>query len=263
MRVPDRFRHLAPFEFEMMRLGVKADGGYVVPIESVRQSDGLISLGISSKWSFDAEFLNIQQKARYIACDRSSGFLVNFFSFLYSLLRKRDVSGGISALRAAFRFLRFCSPTSNRKTFIRKWVRGVVVDKAREICIDDLIDRMGTTKNIFLKIDIEGAEYEILQSVIKIHTENKELFSCVCIEFHDIGSREEEFLNLIEELLQHFTIVHLHANNCGGLSQDFPNVVEITLVPIVGSSKSRVGYLPREGLDFPNCPAFEDITLEF
>jgi len=263
LRVPDRFRHLAPVETEMTRLGINADGGYVVPIESVRKSDGLVSLGISSEWSFDAEFLKIQKEARYIACDRSSGFLVNFYSFLHSLLRKRDLSNGIPALRSAFRFLRFCPPTSNRKTFIRKWVRGKVVDEAREICIDDLINRMENTRNIFLKIDIEGAEYEILPSVIKIHSEDKERFTCLCIEFHEIGSREEEFLNLIEQLLQHFDIVHMHANNCGGISQDFPNVLEITLVPTLSSSENRVGFLPRAGLHFPNCPELDDITLEF
>ena len=63
LRVPDRFRHLAPVETEMTRLGINADGGYVVPIESVRKSDGLVSLGISSEWSFDAEFLKIQKEA--------------------------------------------------------------------------------------------------------------------------------------------------------------------------------------------------------
>ena len=44
-------------EYELTRLGKKNDGGYLVGIQTVKESQYLISFGIRDDWSFEKDFL--------------------------------------------------------------------------------------------------------------------------------------------------------------------------------------------------------------
>jgi hypothetical protein len=113
-------------------------------------------------------------------------------------------------------------------------------------------------------MDIEGSEYEIIPEIVRMESARPGLFSGLCIEFHDISARETEFLEKIQNLLQCFSIVHLHVNNCVPLTSDFPDVIEVSFVPKQKIAVlDRVKSLPVEGLDFPNDPSLADISLVF
>ena len=49
-------------EYELTRLGKKNDGGYLVGIQTVKESQYLISFGIRDDWSFEKDFLKKQKK---------------------------------------------------------------------------------------------------------------------------------------------------------------------------------------------------------
>jgi hypothetical protein len=112
-------------------------------------------------------------------------------------------------------------------------------------------------------MDIEGGEYELISEIVNRESASPLTFGGLCIEFHDIQTRESEFLSCVNVLLEHFAIVHLHANNCVALSGDFPEVLEITFAPKADASTTRVLKLPNPALDAPNDSSAQDFSLHF
>lgn len=264
--VPERFRYLAPAECKLTRLGRNRDGGYIVGVESLESSLGLISLGISSEWSFDSEFLNRKRGLRYVAVDRSSGCLVHVLAALKTIRRTPlDLRAIRSSLHTAFQFLQLVPPLQmpRRRKFVRRWVRGGVEDRRRDITIKEVVARFPLQRGIFVKMDVEGAEYELLPEVVSAAKSKPDLFSGMCVEFHDVNHHEAEFHQLLRGLLDTFDVVHIHANNCVALDSDFPQVVEITLARKMRPKMKSVGVLPNPSLDFPNDPSRPDYRLVF
>ena len=55
--LPTYLNHLAPvLREDLIRLGRKNDGGYVIPRYVFKECDTLLSLGICDDWSFDLQF---------------------------------------------------------------------------------------------------------------------------------------------------------------------------------------------------------------
>jgi hypothetical protein len=266
--VPARFRHLAPIQCELKRVGNLCDGGYVVAESSISDSQALVSLGIASEWSFDADFLKLKPKSEFVACDRGTGFLVHVVAAFRGIVRIRE--GGIhsilGSLKVAIRFLQLVPPRpfATRRKFIRKWVRASRVDPRRDCSFDEILSHLSCTHGVFVKMDIEGGEYEIIPEIIRMEAARSGLFTGLCIEFHEINARETEFLEKIQYLLRYFSIAHIHVNNCVPVTSDFPDVLEISFIPKRGTDvQERVTSLPVNGLDFPNDPSLADISLRF
>ena len=52
------FSYLIPFdENDLIRLGSKKDGGYIISKKSLEKDIFLLSFGMSSEWSFEEEFV--------------------------------------------------------------------------------------------------------------------------------------------------------------------------------------------------------------
>lgn len=236
--------------------------------DSLKNSRSLVSLGIASEWSFDSDFLKRQRNCGYLACDRSSGFLVHAYSAIRGLVRLNRgwFRSSLSSAQTALKFLQLIPPVSlsARRRFIRKWVKAKVVDVKRDVAFRDIISSISSKQGVFLKMDIEGGEYEIIPEIVRSEVNHPGLFCGVCIEVHDINRREAEFLDKMDSLLQHFSIAHIHANNCVAVKSDFPDVIELTLIPRQNPGiQSRNLSLPVYGLDFPNDPRFDEIMLRF
>ena len=73
--------------------------------------------------------------------------------------------------------------------------------------LDSVIEEFNLNKNIFLKIDIEGSEYRILEEIIS----HQEKITGLVIEFHDIDLHRDKIKNFIN----HFSLnlIHIHPNN--------------------------------------------------
>jgi hypothetical protein len=146
---------------------------------------------------------------------------------------------------------------------VRRWVRGGVEDRHRDITIKEVVASFPLKRGIFVKMDVEGAEYELLPEVVSAAETKPDLFSGMCIEFHDVNRHEAEFHQLLRGLLDTFVVVHIHANNCVALESDFPQVVEISLARKMKLKIKSVGVLPNPSLDFPNDPSRPEYHLVF
>ena len=56
-KFPQNLKPVFVDDRDLIRLGSIDDGGYVVPIETVKSSNVLISFGISDNWDFEKDFL--------------------------------------------------------------------------------------------------------------------------------------------------------------------------------------------------------------
>lgn len=111
--------------------------------------------------------------------------------------------------------------------------------------------------NIFLKIDIEGSEYRVLDEIIK----SKNKINCLIIEFHDVDLHIKKITNFIKKL--NFYLTHIHPNNFGGIDNNYnPKVLEITFEKKPKIIKNKP-FKQSHKLDSKNNPNEKDIKLRF
>ena len=227
INVPDYFSSLRPMEIlGMKRIGSPNDGGYVVPLAAIFQADGLLSLGVSDDWSFDKEFKEINPATVIHAYDHTISSGVFFSRFLKSLLKFLLASSTLANTKHALEtFLAY--PQFFNGTIAHHFREAIGSKKnANATDVKKAISRLGKEK-LFIKCDIEGSEYEIIEDVLEFQSR----IVCLTIEFHHLGTRREEFMNAIRKLQSFLTIVHVHGNNWGSLTSDgFPEVIELTMV---------------------------------
>jgi hypothetical protein len=86
------------------------------------------------------------------------------------------------------------------------------------------------TERFFLKLDIEGAEYELLNSIV----ENKNRIDGICIEFHDLNKIEN--LLLLKEFVRQldFNILSVSINELSINESAEPNIIEVSFSPKIG-----------------------------
>ena len=260
--VSSEFNFLKPHMSEkLIRVGRKNDGGYILPENLINETDGLLSFGYGYDSSFEEEYINLSNNSVIIfdhTCDYKKlikSLLKNLKRFL--LFRKKfdDVKNSFDNLLKYRKFI-----NSKKVIFFRK---KVVKEKKKEIDVEiqDILEKLKFNKAI-LKCDIEGAEYSILEKILKFN----EKVDCILIEFHNIKSNIYLFKENINNLLRFYFITHLHGNNHDPLIENInvPNTLEITLVKKKFiHNKIFVNKFPIEGLDHPNNPGLKDLYFEF
>ena len=110
-------------------------------------------------------------------------------------------------------------------------------------------------KSIFLKIDIEGSEYEILDDLILY----SKYFSGLVIEFHYVHLHLDKIFNFIKKI--DLTLIHFHGNNYADLdAYKNPTVVELTFArnPKFLSKNKKIPH----PLDQKNDPNNKKIMLK-
>lgn len=120
------------------------------------------------------------------------------------------------------------------------------------------------SKNVIIKLDIEGAEYETLKQI----TDFSKVI-CLIVEFHEIYKIvEEDFWRSLKELLSKLKLSHdnicVKANNAGGTfiigNQILPKVIEVTFVRKDLLNHSTKKFPEMESLGV-NKPSFPPITI--
>ena len=246
--------------YDLIRLGKNNDGGYLVEKNSFKSSKALISFGLSFDWSFEKDFHSFHNKAPIHCYDHTvkySGIkkfsrrsLLNIFNIKYlSLLGFKKIIKNFFLSRDYKKFF-----TDNRVHF-----RSAIGIGTNLVSIDDVFDRIATD-HVFLKIDIEGSEYRILNDILRV----QEKLSGLIIEFHNIDSHMEVILNFINNLSS-LKIVHIHGQNPGGKdyldSKGDPIQIEVTF-------SNEKNYLDIQAqiphpLDQVSDPKFEEVRLSF
>lgn len=160
------------------------------------------------------------------------------------------LDGSIAAMPSAFQM------THKRLTFVSEHAGR------------DLADYLVGVRDVFLKMDIEGQEFEVLDALLQREATMLRIKQLV-VEFHHLTP---DTTYILRKLTATHTLCHLHPNNAGGLKmvEDvwIPEYFECTYLRNVeftmaqgNTPKEREPPLEDAGLDMPNCPNKPDLTF--
>jgi hypothetical protein len=214
-----------------IRLGPKEDGGYVVPEIILEKCSALMTYGVGVNFEYEKEFAQIYNKPVYM--------------FDHTLGISNWSENNINYYNEGLGFEQNCKD---------------LIEHYKNLKIDG---------DVFVKIDIEGAEYDYLE---RINIEEVSSFvNGICLEVHWLSDQStmSRFLNIIEKMCKHFIICHLHGNNWRGCFNynglEIPDVLELTFInkKLVNNEEYDIQTYPINGLDYPNNPQLTEIKLEF
>jgi hypothetical protein len=184
-----------------IRLGKKNDGGYVVPTKALEAADVLMGYGIFDDISFERDFSKNYNKTSY-------GFDCGV----------RNITTGDPKCH----FLSECIGSSDY-LYKNQKSSGVISSFTEQRQRLNL-----TNKKILIKMDIEGAEYNVMEDILKY---SKDITGIV-LEVHDVDKKSKELLKILYSLDENFILVHVHGNNCSGKVRriNLPKVLELTYI---------------------------------
>jgi hypothetical protein len=244
----------------LVRVGNTHDGGYVVPLEAVQASSALLSFGLSHDWTFERDFKSRNATA-IVHCYDHTVSLRTAFQYSVGQLLRGIVLLRASGFRRALTWIDYLLFFRADKIHFRQ---RVWYDRQNNsVTIEDAFARLPAHSSVFVKMDIEGSEYRVLDDLLR-HSQE---ITAMAIEFHDIDILSGLFNSLIEKIKQDFYIVHIHGNNMGGTTPfHFPNAPELTFLNkrFFSSPPSPASLkYPVAGLDNPNHPRLPEFAFEF
>lgn len=259
--IPSSLNFLAPTIIDgLIRVGQTNDGGYVIPECLIKETDVLVSLGVSDDWSFDEHFKKLNPIIQIHAYDHTISRIVFVKRLVFSIGKLCVGKSSLDHTRARLRLLK------SYGTFFTGAVRHYQerVHNRHDLSYDVTLDKIFSRTNsdrVFLKIDIEGSEYAIIDDILRM---SGRIVGMV-IEFHDTDPLRKVFAASVKRLQERFEVVHLHANNWSGIAQDgLPDVLELTFIPKTRcqNHKKRTS-LPIRQVDAPNNPTVADYKMTF
>ena len=232
------------------RIGPNCDGGYIIPLELTKKCKSFFSFGIGHNYTTEWDLANLVKKTVYLydhtiplipdnAENRDGACLIH-------------AQKGLSAVTYDKNIVNICSFYSEVSTSPA----------------DNLISLAEAIKNkespIFLKMDVDGAEWETLKDIPtlnKIDIFVLELHGLINIPNYPVFY--EAVYDTLTNLRKKFVTFHVHGNNFGPPmvygAVHLSHCIEITLVNIAWLqelgftyAKSTAKY-PIPGLDFPCC----------
>lgn len=252
----------------LKRIGGKNDGGYLLNINDIKSSSFFYSFGLGLDWSFEENIFRIKKKQntnfRISMFDHTIGKYFWFKSFIISFVELLRFKKKI--FYYSKKYLQLKSFLMNKQCFLYNlMVNPINLDhaniyKLKVTDLDQIFIEKNKSRDSFIKIDIEGAEYRILDQLIKY---NDRFYGCI-IEFHDIDLNLEKIKIFIEKFK--LDLIHTHVNNCGPLKdKNSPTQVELTFSYLPNKSDYEFSEnfdLPHE-LDMPNHPNLRDDNISF
>jgi hypothetical protein len=252
---------------DLTRVGRNYDGGYVLSDQLLKKSSALLSFGINDDWSFEEDFCEKAGKPCYgfdfsihedIFRKRGWEQVKYFFG---DIIKRRTIDWGRwGEAKKHFALSKsFHDFFKGDHVFLSYGIDKTTHGEFKKL--DDILnENLSGKEDIFLKADIEGYEYEIVQDVVS----NASRFCGLAFEVHLIHSKRKEFEGFMDCLQQEFYVYHIHANNYGSIQKmdSFPDAIEISCIrkdmvdhPVFYEGLS---HLPIENLDYPNNPSAPD-----
>jgi FkbM family methyltransferase len=221
---------LTPFDIDRpkIRIGPNTDGGYIL-LNDMSSNQTIISYGIGTEYRFEIEMAE-------------RGHDVYMFD------------NTIEAIQA-----------ENKKLhFFREGVAGCTDISQNLFSMKDHLHRHQIRGDrLILKMDVEGAEFGVLEAV---PDDTLDRFEQIILEVHSLSNLDDlvfrdRFRRIFRRLNSAFTLFHVHANNCDG-----PNGLAIvsgipvsTMLELSYVRSASVHRLPSQtlyptALDYPNTP---------
>ena len=231
---------------KLVRLGKANDGGYSIPEKTLEDAKILFSFGLDDDWSFEEDFKK-KTGAKIICFDNSVNYKFWIKRFIKDLIYFNFKQNYYEQFKRMFTFLKYKYFFSQKDVYhIKKHLASNYVItplqiKKNFICFQNILKDWGNNY-FFLKMDIEGNEYRILDDIIQ----NQKNMLGLAIEFHDCDLMSNKIQNFIEKL--NLDLVHIHVNNfCSVAKDNFPTVLELTF------SAKKYNYKRNfDEFDFPN-----------
>ena len=190
-------------EYQLSRLGKKNDGGYLIGIQTVKESQFLISFGIRDDWSFEKDFLK-QNNVQAICFDSEN---------ILNILKKK-LKSDLGSFFYKFNIIKIVKDILIFLDYYKFKKKTKIIQK--RISTGDLNQIISEIKSdkIFLKVDIESNEYSILNEIIQ----NQNRIVGLIIEFHNIVKNKDILIDFIKKF--RLKITHIHPNNSPNFDKD-------------------------------------------
>lgn len=262
VQIPEIFKFLKPTPTsKMVHLGNKFDGGYVISSEAITNSNYLVSFGLGYDFSFERDFKNMRTQAKRVTQVDVYDHTVSRPNFL-----KLVVFKFISVLRpSSTRFKNYKIWLHDYREFFKEnnHLKRKIVNIAKnktEISAINTIPK-DATDDVFLKIDIEGGEYDVLEALINIFPR----ITGMAIEFHNVSTNFKDFECLIKKLQEKHNLIYVHANNYSDLSSvGIPEVLEISFIrKDLDSNFVELSKINTKDFDFANSVRRPSYVLHF
>jgi hypothetical protein len=233
-QLPDYLSWLKPWDVEMVRLGDGADGGYIIPTSVINKADALLSMGLGENWTFDENWKQLKPNDP-----------VHMYDGTVTKASLPEIPWQWPNRNLVAMYEKFFNCTPGVKHYVEMIGNGRS-DTNLEYCIN----RLGV-KNIFLKMDIEGGEYTLIDDLVKF----KDNIIGMATELHGFNTNRQRFYDAVTKICSQYVIVHVHAN-VGVLPlgvEGLTDAVEITFLrKDLCDSRTQRNELYMPGLDCTN-----------
>ncbi len=219
---------------ELVRHGKDGDGGYVVPVKAFKEADVLLGYGIAGDSSFEDQFSEIYDKPSY-------GFDCGVES--------------VDSKSSKFTFVNQCIGTDETLNDTKSSSHNIASFSQQ---LDNLNLR---NKKIFIKMDIERAEYQVFEDILQYASQ----ITGIVMELHVISEIDvHKAVRLLSNLNKDFILVHVHGNDCStrffatnNSEGAIPRLLELTYInkSLVSGYNISTDQKHPTNLDISNCPA--------
>ena len=223
------------YKTDLIRLGSKNDGGYLINKDDIKNSDTLISLGIHDDWEFENDIYKNYKIENIILFDPETSYILILKYLLISILK-------CNFKKLKSNFLKF-KELHNLKLYSTFFNQKF--DK-------NLVSKYINNKNIIFKIDIEGDEYKDLEFIL----EHQKKINSLIIEFHDVSKNYDK----IHKFIMNFklNLIHTHVNT---FSQKQKIAIELSFSRHAPLSNKEWCQSDLNHIDFPNHHLHKNIEI--
>ena len=221
-------------EEEILRFGSDFDGGYYL-LGNIANSDSVISLGIGNNVTFEKDLSNIVES---------------------QMLYDHTIQELPEKITNATFFKIGISSTDSQGFYTLK----------------QCIELFPPNKNLILKIDVEGDEWEVFANS---SIEDLMRFKQIAVEFHNLHNIDDSVFfdkvkSALENLRRNHVVISVHANNWSPFEivtkVPFPDVIEVTYLrkDLLNTNRfAQKDFRPFNNPNNPNNPNNFDIQLSF
>ena len=208
-------------DYKLIRLGSLKDGGFLVCEKDIEESEMLISFGLGINWDFEKDYSKKTNNKVHIYDHTISNFdfissiIIDFVVLIKKFYILSFYKKFFKSIRLFFDYKNFFKHNSHFKESVGLY---------NSVSFTEVINRAKKNNNqkFFLKINIEGSEYRLLDDLIK----NQDLFTGLVIEFHDVDLFIDKIVEFSSSL--NLKILHLHGSKPYAKNSMLPQQLEIT-----------------------------------